>query len=368
MSVLLRGVLEKRSREGEWKPQTFEVRSDHKLSYYAGGGLSRTLDFADVLKIERKNTNTLILWMDGSSRHQLRRPEDAPATGPSLDDFERECRRAHGAATAAARAPGKPRPPRTPAAVKAATPMSRGRRTVTFRSPTADDAPATPEAPATREDVASLRESAQKGFERLLSRSASPRVDADAVGSVAAARTRRVATCVDSKPSTRLQCELIRRFRREAFCRASRTPREQSIRPKISRIDFDLTEIESSEVWWGPPKPVVGIHTGRHGEARAAGLEGPRRGAEARVARGAARAREGARRGAGRAGDDPVAARVEINHWFGGSPPNFRSLYLDHIEVDSADFWTNRSLSSSFRSTAEEYDAIRSMTRTLKSG
>ena len=194
MSVLLRGVLEKRSREGEWKPQTFEVRSDHKLSYYAGGGLSRTLDFADVLKIERKNTNTLILWMDGSSRHQLRRPEEAPATGPSLDDFERECRRAHGAATAAARAPGKPRPPRTPAAVKAATPMSRGRRTVTFRSPTADDAPATPEAPATREDVASLRESAEKGFERLLSRSASPRVDADAVGSVAAARTRRVAT------------------------------------------------------------------------------------------------------------------------------------------------------------------------------
>ena len=194
MSVLLRGVLEKRSREGEWKPQTFEVRSDHKLSYYAGGGLSRTLDFADVLKIERKNTTTLILWMDGSSRHQLRRPEEAPATGPSLDDFERECRRAHGAATAAARAPGKPRPPRTPAAVKAATPMSRGRRTVTFRSPTADDAPATPEAPATREDVASLRESAEKGFERLLSRSASPRVDADAVGSVAAARTRRVAT------------------------------------------------------------------------------------------------------------------------------------------------------------------------------
>ena len=80
MSVLLRGVLEKRSREGEWRPQTFEVRSDHKLSYYAGGGLSRTLDFADVLKIERKNTNTLILWMDGSSRHQLRRPEEAPAT------------------------------------------------------------------------------------------------------------------------------------------------------------------------------------------------------------------------------------------------------------------------------------------------
>ena len=60
-----------------------------------------------------------------------------------------------------------------------------------------------------------------------------------------------VALRVDSKPSTRLQCERIRRFRREAFCRASRTSREQSIRPKISQIDFDLTEIESSEVWLG---------------------------------------------------------------------------------------------------------------------
>ena len=53
------------------------------------------------------------------------------------------------------------------------------------------------------------------------------------------------------KSSTRLQCDRMRTFRREAFCRASRTPREQSIRPKISRIDFDLTEIESSEVWLG---------------------------------------------------------------------------------------------------------------------
>ena len=29
---------------------------------------------------------------------------------------------------------------------------------------------------------------------------------------------------------------------------------------------------------------------------------------------------------------------VEINHWFGGPPPNFRTLYLNQIEVDSADF------------------------------
>ena len=35
-------------------------------------------------------------------------------------------------------------------------------------------------------------------------------------------------------------------------------------------------------------------------------------------------------------------ACVDIDHWFGGSPPNFRTLELDHIDVDSADFWTNR--------------------------
>ena len=40
-----------------------------------------------------------------------------------------------------------------------------------------------------------------------------------------------------------------------------------------------------------------------------------------------------------------VLACVEINCWFGGSPPNFRTLYLGQIEVDSADFWTNRLLS-----------------------
>ena len=61
-------------------------------------------------------------------------------------------------------------------------------------------------------------------------------------------------------------------------------------------------------------------------------------------------------------------ACVETNRWCGGSPPNFRTLYLGHIDVDSADFWTNRSLSSSSRSTAEEYGAIRPITRTLKSG
>jgi UDP-N-acetylglucosamine/UDP-N-acetylgalactosamine diphosphorylase len=63
-----------------------------------------------------------------------------------------------------------------------------------------------------------------------------------------------------------------------------------------------------------------------------------------------------------------VDGRVDSNHWFGGSPPNFRTLYLDQIEVDSANFWTNRLLSSSPRSTAKESDPNRSITRTLKSG
>ena len=67
---------------------------------------------------------------------------------------------------------------------------------------------------------------------------------------------------VDSKASTRLQCARTRTVWTRLFDRTSRTRREQSSRPKISRIDFDLTELEGSEVWWGPPKPVVGIHTG----------------------------------------------------------------------------------------------------------
>ena len=46
--------------------------------------------------------------------------------------------------------------------------------------------------------------------------------------------------------------------------------------------------------------------------------------------------------------------RVRINRRFGTSRPNFEILSLGHIEVDSADFWTGRFLSSSSRSTAEE--------------
>ena len=67
-------------------------------------------------------------------------------------------------------------------------------------------------------------------------------------------------------------------------------------------------------------------------------------------------------------GEIVVADCVEINHWFGGSPPNFRTLYLNQIEVDSADFWTDRSLSSSSRSTVKESGPNRSNTLTLKSG
>ena len=60
--------------------------------------------------------------------------------------------------------------------------------------------------------------------------------------------------------------------------------------------------------------------------------------------------------------------RVEINRRFGGSPPNFGTLELGRIEVDSADFWTNGWLSSSSRSTAEASGPTRSLVRTLKSG
>ena len=71
-----------------------------------------------------------------------------------------------------------------------------------------------------------------------------------------------VELCVDSRYSTRLQRARTRTVWTDPFGRASRTRREQSMPPKISRIDFDVTERESSEVWWGPPKPVVDFHTG----------------------------------------------------------------------------------------------------------
>ena len=63
-----------------------------------------------------------------------------------------------------------------------------------------------------------------------------------------------------------------------------------------------------------------------------------------------------------------VAGRADIDRSFGGSPPNFGTLDLGHIEVDSADSWTNRLLSASSRSTAEVLVSKHSNTRTLKSG
>ena len=57
-----------------------------------------------------------------------------------------------------------------------------------------------------------------------------------------------VFACAEFKASTRLRFERTRQFRPNLFGRASKTRREQSIRPKISRIDFDLTEIERFEV------------------------------------------------------------------------------------------------------------------------
>ena len=56
------------------------------------------------------------------------------------------------------------------------------------------------------------------------------------------------------------------RFRRTFFRRLQRTRREKTIRPKISRIDFDVTELERFEVFAGQGVPLVVSGTGRaHG-------------------------------------------------------------------------------------------------------
>ena len=64
---------------------------------------------------------------------------------------------------------------------------------------------------------------------------------------------------------------------------------------------------------------------------------------------------------------DVAPGCAEVNRWFGRSRRNFSMLQLAHIEVDSADLWTNRSLSSSSRSPAEEAASTLSRTLTLKS-
>ena len=58
---------------------------------------------------------------------------------------------------------------------------------------------------------------------------------------------------------------------------------------------------------------------------------------------------------------------AECNRWFGRSRPNFKPLELGRIDVDSADFWTSRLLSSSSRSRAEEAASNLSRTLTLTS-
>ena len=50
--------------------------------------------------------------------------------------------------------------------------------------------------------------------------------------------------------------------RRELFGCASRTRREQSIRPRIGRIDVDSTERENFKVWSGRPEPAVDSRAG----------------------------------------------------------------------------------------------------------
>jgi hypothetical protein len=61
-------------------------------------------------------------------------------------------------------------------------------------------------------------------------------------------------------------------------------------------------------------------------------------------------------------------ARVRINRRFGTPRPNFDILELGRVAVGSADFWTDRWLSSSSRSAGEDFASKRSNTRTLKSG
>ena len=60
-----------------------------------------------------------------------------------------------------------------------------------------------------------------------------------------------------------------------------------------------------------------------------------------------------------------VVIRAECDRGFGTSRPNFEPRSLGHIDVDSADFWTNRWLSSNARRRAEEF--VSRHTRTLKS-
>jgi len=62
--------------------------------------------------------------------------------------------------------------------------------------------------------------------------------------------------------NSNLACAHHRTVRTGLFGRASRTRREPSIRPKISQIDIDVTELENFEVRSGRPEPAVDFHAG----------------------------------------------------------------------------------------------------------
>ena len=65
---------------------------------------------------------------------------------------------------------------------------------------------------------------------------------------------------------------------------------------------------------------------------------------------------------------DPAPRGAELDRRNAPSGQNFTTLELGPVDVDSADVWTNRSLSSSARRTAEELASNPSHARTLKSG
>ena len=131
----------------------------------------------------------------------------------------------------------------------------------------------------------------------------------------------------------------------------------------------------SSEVWSGRPEPAVDVRAVADERGAAAQREERREGRRDDDVEVEEEHRVVALEAVGRElhvvevpPEERVRACVETNHWFGGSPPNFRTLYLNQIEVDSADFWTDRLLSSSSRITAKEPGPNCSITRTLKSG
>ena len=69
-------------------------------------------------------------------------------------------------------------------------------------------------------------------------------------------------------PSHRRSCARVRRVRRDLLCSPWSIRREETTRPKMSRIDVDSTGIERFEVRSGPPTPVVDLGTGTSAPSR----------------------------------------------------------------------------------------------------